>query len=756
MEKYRIWLNGRVQGVGFRPFVYRVATSMSLCGSVNNTDEGVFVEVWVKDKQELDVFCQKLLQETPQLAKITHFEVAVSDTENQVETDFSILKSESIHRNNVLICPDFAICETCKTEIQTSSNRRWGYAFTTCTNCGPRYSIINRLPYDREYTAMQEFEMCTACSNEYADVTNRRYFSQTNSCTQCGIRLQLFDKNTNLLEDNQELAITKSVNLLQNGYILAVKGIGGYLLLCDAQNQSTIIRLRERKNRPSKPFATMFPSLEVIEQRFPLHRQEREYLTNEIASIVLLSGEMEHIAAGGNVGVMLPYTPLFQLISNQFGKALVATSANISNAPIIFNDKDAFDSLSEIADYFLVNNRQIIIPQDDSLIKFSPQFHTKIILRRSRGLAPNLLLSDEIFPDKVLAMGAMLKSTFALTHEKNIYVSQYLGDLDDFDTQQSYLYVLENFLKILGNLPEVILIDCHESYPSVVIGQELAEKWSVPCFKIQHHQAHFGAVLTENNLLHSSQAILGIIWDGTGLGLDKQIWGGEFFVYQNYEISRLKHFDYFPSILGDKMSREPRLSALALCQSFRTEALDDFLKPKFSDSEWAFYSKQIKATNLLKTSSVGRIFDGIASLLGLIDKVSYEGEAAMLLEQKAQEYFEQEGLIKQNYITSSEDSTKCLMKGIWQDLLGNCNQAEIALKVHVALVDLIGFMADELNIKQLCFSGGVWQNTLLVDLVQLKLTKYQLYFHRDLAPNDENISFGQVAIYSINQQFNRQ
>jgi hydrogenase maturation protein HypF len=597
---------------------------------------------------------------------------------------------------------------------------------------------------------MAVFEMCTDCKQEYENVSDRRYFSQTNSCEQCSIKLRLFDNKKQFFSVSQSAIIDLTVEALKDGKIIAIKGIGGYLLICDASNELTVNELRKRKYRPSKPFAVMFSSLESLKKVVDLRISEKEMLTNEVASIVLLEADLPNLSTAGVVGVMLPYTPLFERICRQVSKPLIATSGNLSHSPIIYQDQKAIDELSEIADFILINNREIVVPQDDSVVRFSPNANQKIVLRRSRGLAPTFILPTFVPQNNILAMGAMLKSTFTLTHENNIYISQYLGDLSDFDTQESFRHTLIHFTEVLDFEAKTILIDKHSGYPSSEIGKGFSEEKSINLVEIQHHKAHFAAVLAENDLLKSAEPILGVIWDGTGLGEDGQIWGGEFFKFQSNadeSFERVNHVDYFPNILGDKMAREPRLSALAICVNI-PEA-NDFIKSKFTDLEWNIYQKQLKQANLLQTSSVGRLFDAVASLLGIIDKVSYEGEAAMYMEAKAREYYKQNSERKESYFTEKKHNTNELIRGIIADLRKGISVEEIAFKVHFSMICLIRNVANSLNINKIAFSGGVWQNALLIDLAQQNLKGFELFFHQQLSPNDECISFGQVVVYEL-------
>ncbi|MDF1866097.1 MAG: carbamoyltransferase HypF [Saprospiraceae bacterium] len=754
METWHIHIKGQVQGVGFRPFVYRLAIDNRLNGWVCNTTDGVHIEINATKNQAL-FFHDLLLKKSPKLAVISGH--SIEPINHQYYSDFRIIHSKNKGEANLLLTPDFSMCEDCREELNAENNRRKNYPFITCTNCGPRFSITHQLPYDRETTTMSIFELCPTCQKEYNDPIDRRYYSQTNSCPVCNIQLSLYDANQNLLTQKNKECMDMVVNKWRSGKIVAIKGIGGYLLTCDAGNVLTVNKLRRRKHRPTKPFAVMYPSLEYLSEQIEIPKEELKALTSIESPIVILdnlpSSKTETLAPGLEcLGVMLPYTPLYDLLLKEFGKPIVATSGNRSNSPIVFQDEKALSDLTKIADYILVNNREIVVPQDDSVVKFSPKHRQKIILRRSRGMAPSYVQPAlKLTTEKILSTGAMLKSTFTFLHRGNTFISQYLGDLESFDTQENYRHTVNHFFRLFDDHPEVILADKHPQYFSTIYGQQLAQSLDVSIEKIQHHVAHFGAALGEHNLLNSKELILGVIWDGTGLGDDGHIWGGEFFKYENYEFTRSFHFDYFDFILADKMPKEPRISAL--CATWDIEEARAYLRPKFTPVEWQVYLKKLERGSSLKTSSVGRLFDAVASLLGIMDKSNYEGEAAMLLEKVASDYFKNTNLDdSEAYFLEKEPNVKALMSGIIDDLNKGKSKGFIAAKFHFSLVMLVKQIASHLQVKKLVFSGGVFQNSLLVDLMNEYLSKdFQLYFHHKLSPNDENISFGQLICYRINQ-----
>ncbi|MCB9285841.1 MAG: carbamoyltransferase HypF [Lewinellaceae bacterium] len=763
MPTYHIHIEGQVQGVGFRPYVYRMAREHGLKGWVSNTNDGVHVEIEASP-EEADIFYQCLVAKAPLMSVILRH--SIRKVEKKEFENFQIVESLEGGEASLLLTPDFAICEDCRRELLHNDNRRFAYPFITCTNCGPRFSIIRRLPYDRERTTMAPFEMCPDCRAEYDDPLDRRYYSQTNSCPACSIQLALRKSDGSIVATDPGLIIEKTARLWKDGKIVAVKGIGGFLLTCDASNAAAVEELRRRKNRPTKPFALMYPDIATLKQDASLPAAAEALLTSPAAPIVLLpavgsppSGiALEQIAPGlEQIGVMLPYAPLYELLLRQFQRPIIATSGNVSGAPICYEDGEAMKTLPPIADYLLLNNREIATPQDDSVIRLSPRYEVPVYLRRSRGYAPTLLPPVKA-PEKevVLATGAELKSTFTLLQAGNYYASQYLGALGTLETQERFRETARHLMSIFGVRPNVILTDKHPGYFSTQLGQELATQWEVPLFEFQHHIAHFAALLGEHGLLASEAPVLGVVWDGLGLGDDGQIWGGEFFLYRDRNFKRFSQFEYFNYTLGDKIAREPRLSALMACQGI--EGAEQWLRPKFSPTEWNVYQKLLGRPAGLRSSSVGRIFDAVASLLTGRDVCSFEGEAAMLLEQMAHRYcrkngLEIRGLHEEGWKKNGQISTSRLMAGILESLGRGERTEYIAAKFHRSLIGVVEMVAKRAGVEKLAFSGGVFQNALLVDMAQHYLgKKYSLYFHRQLSPNDESVSFGQLMCYFISKQ----
>lgn len=759
MNTWHIHIGGLVQGVGFRPFVYRIAEELKINGWVSNGNDGVHIK-FNASEETAKKFYDRIIAQPPSNSIITSH--SYNEINNEDFTDFIIKESEASAKPDLLLAPDIAICSHCKQEIKDPKNIRYQYPFTTCLECGPRYSIITQLPYDRIHTTMSELQLCNHCNEEYNDPHNRRHFSQTNSCSQCSIPMHLYDKEGTEICNESSCILIMVEQALHDGHIVAVKGIGGYLLLCDATNSLSIQTLRDRKHRPAKPFALLYPSIELLEKDVYLGAKEKESLLSKIAPIVLCklkdevrSGICTSAIAPGldKVGAMLPYTALLLLISEKFGKPLIATSGNLSGSPIIYTDDDALLSLCDHADFILCFDRDIVAPQDDSVIHFTEQFQQQIILRRSRGLAPNYYPSPFNIDSSVLSMGAELKSAFAIVDKKNLYVSQFLGDQGNYESQISYKNTLQHLMHLLQFKPEQILIDSHPNYFVSQTGKELAEQWNIPFSEVQHHKAHFSAVLAENDLLNSDETILGVVWDGTGFGDDEQIWGGEFFLLEDNDIERYMHLDYFPQLLGDKMSKEPRVSAVSLLRNNIDHLM--MIREQFSVEEREFYLKLLQQKQDVLTSSAGRLIDGIASILKLQSYNTYEGEAAMKLEAEARKCKNDSLDYYPIPINKNRLEWSRMIEEIMMDKKDEVETSIIARKVFVSLVMLIKNVAIRSGVNKIAFSGGVFQNVFLVDLIhELMSEGFELFFHKQLSPNDECIGFGQIAYWQLMQ--NRQ
>lgn len=745
LKTYRISISGQVQGVGFRPYVYTLAQEFKLLGTVSNNEEGVLIFV-TGSAISIQDFYKKLVAIPPLVSKIQQH--SILEVELIPYIDFQIISSKKEAQLNLPLTPDFAICNDCKKEIKNPENHRYNYPFITCVNCGPRYAITQTFPFERNHTSINEFPMCEECNTEYTNPTDRRFHSQTNTCSTCGIQLELKTPEGITLEIPSVELFKKLAQLLAEEKIIAIKNTSGYLLCCNAENSTVIQKLRAKKNRPNKPFAILYPSLEILKNDVVLNESQLKSLTSTERPINIISlnnykGEiaLNEIAPGLNqLGVMLPYTGILQLLANELEFPIVATSGNIHGSPIISHNEDAFKKLKNVADYFLTHNLKIEHPQDDSVVKFSSKFQQEVLFRRSRGYAPNFFNAEIISTEKIMAMGAHLKSSIAFYPNEYVYISQYLGNLDSFDVYNRFVKTTESFIDIFELQPAIILVDKHPLYQSTQYGKELAEKTSAKLIEIQHHKAHFAAILGEHNMF--DKKVLGVVFDGTGYGDDSNIWGGEFFNYEKNTIERIVQIENFEWLLGDKMSKEPRVSLFALA----TEEMNSVLKEKFTSTQLKSY-QYLKQQNKLKTSSVGRLFDAVASLLNITDYNSYEGEAAILLENSISTY---DLNTCKRYLNSTEKGISAteIIHNIYMDLQIGETKENCIINFLYTLASSIIAVAKSNNYSHIACSGGVFQNTTLVDmLIELTPKEIKLYFHKDLSPNDENICFGQLMYY---------
>ncbi|MBS1513026.1 MAG: carbamoyltransferase HypF [Bacteroidetes bacterium] len=756
MHTYQIHIKGMVQGVGFRPMVCRMAEKFRINGFVSNTCDGVHIE-YNAHPEQAEKFYKEVIASAPRNALITAHQK--EEIPIKIFASFGIRQAAAGHSTDMLLTPDMAICDSCRHEILDETDRRYRYAFTTCLNCGPRYSIIKALPYDREHTTMDYLEQCHTCHAEYHNIHDHRHYSQTNSCPDCAVAMHLYSGSKTCISSGAEEVLALTLQALKDGRIVAVKGVGGYLLLCDATNATAVHSLRVRKQRPAKPLALLYSNMEMADGDVVLHSYEINALHDKAAPIVLCrikshsQNEVcrDEVAPGlDTLGIMLPSSPLLFLLAHDFNKPLVATSGNISGAPVIYKDKEALLNLFEVADFVLTYDRDIVAPQDDSVLQFTASGQ-KMILRRSRGLAPNYHPDPfTAMSGTILAMGAELKSAFALKDEQHVYVSQYLGAQGAAESHQAYKNTLDHLTQLLRITPDHILVDQHPGYFVSEYGRDIAAAAQIPVTVIQHHKAHFGAVLAENHLLETEEPVLGFIWDGTGYGSDGQVWGGEVFLFHQRQMERVAHLDYFPQLLGDKMSREPRLAALSLLKSFPQH--QSILQPHFSLQEWKYYQQLIGQPAQLLTSSMGRFLDAVAAILGICHKNTYEGEAAIKLEVLARNCMNKVPeaypvTLQQNRINWNE-----CVAGILLDVQQHKDITAIAWKVMFTLFTTIKQAAHHFNIKRLAFSGGVFQNALLVHLITEQMSAtHELYFHRHLSPNDECIAFGQMACLALEQ-----
>lgn len=749
MPTFHLHYEGIVQGIGFRPFVYDSACRRNLKGWVKNSGEGLEIRITANENDARE-FYRFIAENAPPHSLITNKSFQKVKDENFDE--FRIADSTSGNSAQALLPPDIALCEQCRSEMQNSSNRRRQYAFITCVHCGPRYSIITGLPYDRPQTTMAHLEMCAKCTDEYEKPGELRQHSQTNSCPDCAIPMHLFNSEAEPVSHDAEDIINRCTRGIESGQVIAVKGIGGYLLMADATNEQSINTLRKRKQRPAKPFAVMYPGLEMAKGDAVI-RPHHETALKSAESPVVLCERKENPATGlcgeavapglGTVGVMIPYSPLFEWIMANIQRPVIATSANLSGSPIVYKDDQALKYLGNFADYILTFDRDIVIPQDDSVVQFSSR-DLRIILRRSRGLAPNYHPHPfKKIRKPVLAAGADLKGAFALADKQKLIVSQFLGNQESYDSQVAFQHTLHHIQNLYSFKPEKILADAHPEYFSRAMAEKIAENEKVELLTVQHHKAHFAAVLAEHGL-QESEEILGFIWDGTGYGDDGQIWGGEVFLKSKKSFRRIMHMRYFSHLSGNKMSLEPRLSALSLLRDF-SEA-ETLLRRHFNEKVWNYYQKLADSPPELSTSSMGRFLDGIGCLLGAGTHNTYEAEVAMKLETMARGCNGKNPPYYEFQFENGVINWKPFLSGVLYDLKNGKHPHEIAAGVFHSLASMVYQISDVTGLKRLAFSGGVFQNAVLVnELIKQKPDRVELIFHTRLSPNDENIPFGQLA-----------
>lgn len=627
-KAYRIHLNGIVQGVGFRPFVYRIAQELNIKGWVNNSSDGVEIHA---EGQNIEAFLDKILEDKPPLAFIISVEKREAPKENF--TDFKIVESRRADKNDVLISPDVATCRDCLREMRDKTNRRYGYPFINCTNCGPRYSIIYDRPYDRAKTTMKDFAMCESCREEYENPLNRRFHAQPIACEDCGPILKLLDAKGREVKDRGI-----GLSLLAAGAILAVKGLGGFHLVCNAYDHQAVGRLRKIKERGAKPFALMARNIETAAREVRISAEEKTILTSPSAPIVLLArtklGETKispAVAPGlHTLGMMLPYTPVHHLLFTGDFDFLVMTSANLSGQPLIFENEAALQGLQGIADYFLIHDRDIFHPCDDSVVQIIGKQAT--FLRRARGYVPLPVLLNEKLEVPIAGLGGEMKNAFCLALGKMAFLSQYIGDMHGFDNLERFKQEYQSYQKVVNIFPQKVACDLHPEYATT----KMAKEMNCPAIAVQHHHAHLVSVMGEYGL---KAPILGLVCDGTGYGEDGRIWGFEYLWGNAEGYKRQGQLEYLPLPGGDAGAKHPlRIAYAYLRKSLPAEEWNklDAIWEKLSPQERVILDGQLKSGfQMFATSSAGRLFDAISGLLGICTEVTYEGQAAIELESAA-------------------------------------------------------------------------------------------------------------------------
>jgi hydrogenase maturation protein HypF len=776
LTRIRLRIGGTVQGVGFRPFVYRLAHELNLTGWVNNSSQGITIEA-EGNHSSVESLQKQIRATPPPLSQILTFNAEYLAPCGYHE--FEIRASESVGEISVLALPDAATCHECLADIFAANNRRYHYPFTTCNHCGPRFSILTAIPYDRENTSMQEFSMCERCLAEYRNPHDRRFHSQTNSCPDCGPQLELWDQKGACLATGAS-ALEKLAQCLQQGSIAAVKGLGGYHLMCLAGNHQAILRLRQLKLREEKPFALMFASLDAVREQCEVSDPEAELLISPEAPIMLLQrrpagrdtncspSHIDSAVAPNNpyLGIMLPYTPLHHLLMRLIKRPIVATSGNLSNEPICIGNQEALQRLGQIADLFLVHNRRIIRHVDDSIARVIKS--REMILRRSRGYAPFPLMAPRKLPP-ITAVGAQQKNTVCLAFDKHIFISQHIGDLETTAAFDTFKRILGHFAGLYGVEPELTAMDCHPDY----LASQHAANLATRTIRVQHHYAHTLACMADNNYFGPA---LGIAWDGSGYGLDHTIWGGEFLTIDANSFQRSAFFRPFPLLGGEKAVKEPRRSALGLLyELFNSSMLEHRnLIPirSFTDTELANFLTMFKRSlNTPRTSSVGRLFDAIAALVDLQQISQYEGQAAMELEfaslvSNTTQYYSFEikaspGMASKANPPGLENIPAMTTPGLvidWApmlmeiiaDITAKVSVADISRKFHFTLAEIIVSVTQQIGEKHVILSGGCFQNKTLLEraIDRLLEEKFNPMWHYRVPPNDGGIALGQIIAAS--------
>jgi hydrogenase maturation protein HypF len=758
-------IRGAVQGVGFRPFVYRLAAELELNGWVNNTARGVFVEV-EGPREKLEQFLLRVEREKPAISFIQSLESSFADPVGY--TCFEIRKSDGSEggEKTALVLPDIATCPECIREIFDPGNRRFGYPFTNCTNCGPRYTIIESLPYDRPRTTMKKFKMCAECAREYGDPGNRRFHAQPNACPECGPQLELWSMTRAVLARRED-ALDGAAEAIREGKIAGVKGLGGFHLMVDARNEEAVRRLRERKHREEKPFALMFPDEEDILQECEPGPLEMRLLRSPESPIVLLrrrpsgSSALAASVAPGNpmLGVMVPYTPLHHLLMRRLGFAVIATSGNLSDEPICIDEIEAVERLREIADVLLVHDRPILRHVDDSIVRIMAG--REMVMRRARGFAPLPVMLDEEMPT-LLGVGAHQKNTVALSVGRQVFLSQHIGDLETEPASLAFERVVESLEGLYDAKPQTVACDLHPNYISTGYAQRVCREPA----RVQHHYAHVLACMAENAV---KAPALGVAWDGSGWGPDGTVWGGEFLKIDEYGYTRVARLRPLRLAGSERAVREPRRCGLGVLYEALGEEIfaREELHPvgAFGNAERRIVAAMLRqGLNSPWTSSTGRLFDAVASLIGVRQISRYEGLAAMELEWLAEQSAER-GAYDFAIIPPTDDGAPDkapaeldwapMVRAIIAEIARHAEPEAMARKFHNTLAEMIAqvvsWVAEDVANEDagvpVALSGGCFQNRLLTELTvtRLEADGVKVYWHQRVPPNDGGISLGQVV-----------
>ena len=750
-----ISVRGIVQGVGFRPFVYGLAIKYNLKGWVCNTSEDVKIEV-EGEAAAIKQFEMELQTKAPPLAHIEG--VTINYHPPLGYKSFEIRHSQALEGKYQLISPDVATCQPCLSELLDPEDRRYRYPFTNCTNCGPRFTIIEDMPYDRPKTTMHSFQMCPQCQAEYDNPLDRRFHAQPNACPKCGPEVELVDNQGNRVTESNPIAAASQ--FLKEGKIVAIKGLGGFLLASDATNDKVVRKLRQRKKRSSKPFAIMVTDIAEAKRHCYVSPQEEKLLTSPQSPIVLMrwkedSSVSQEVAPNLEyLGIMLPYTPLHHVLLRDTGLPLVMTSGNLSEEPIAKDNDEALRRLSQIADYFLIHNRDIYSRYDDSVAIVEKD--TSQLMRRARSYAPYPLhLTFEA--RQVLACGAEEKNTFCLTKDNYAFLSQHIGDMENMETLEHFDSTISLYQRLFRIEPEIIAHDLHPDYLATKYAQELGE-FGIKLVPVQHHHAHIASCMADNGL---DAPVIGVAFDGTGMGADGNIWGGEFLIADCRNFSRVGHLEYLPLPGGDAAIKRPCRTAISYILTLLGENTLNQELPlarEVNEIEIETIKRQIeRKINSPLTSSMGRLFDAISALLGIRSEIDYEGQAAIELEMAAHEKDYANAQENYSYHIVEDKGIRIvqlrdLLSAVIEDLHQGIPKGRISVKFHNTMAQMTNEMchliANETGISQVALSGGVFQNRLLstktVEL--LESSGFQVFTHKQVPCNDGGISLGQAVI----------
>ena len=746
IERARAVVRGAVQGVGFRPFVFRLARELQLNGWVSNASQGVFLEVEGAGGA-LRQFFVRLEREMPPLAIVQSLEFSFIDAIGY--KDFIIRPSDESGVKTALVQPDIATCEHCLLEIFQPSNRRHRYPFTNCTNCGPRFSIIEELPYDRRTTSMKGFKMCPQCQREYNDPAERRFHAQPNACPICGPQVELWDSGGNRLARHDD-AIHAAADDIRAGKIVALKGIGGFQLICDARNEAAVKELRKRKRRSEKPFALMYPTLDLAREHCRISELEERALLSAEAPIVILQRWSPPIApsvapGNPNLGVMLPYTPLHHLLMRLLNFPVVATSGNLSDEPICIDEREALVRLGGIAEFFLVHDRPITRPMDDSIVRVVRG--REMILRRARGYAPLPIHTGQALPC-ILGVGAHLKNAVALSVGHDVFISQHVGDLETGEAHAAFRAIAADLPRLYDVKPEIIACDLHPDYLSTRHAAQLSAQTNAALHPVQHHWAHVLSCMAENEVPFPA---LGVAWDGTGFGTDGTIWGGEFLLAKEDGFDRVTHFRQFRLPGGDVAIRQPRRAALSvLFEALGESALEQKdLAPvrEFEEGDLGLIRQMLtRGLQAPMTSSAGRLFDAVAAIAGIRQQNTFEGQAAMELEFAIHPCVGEAYPFEIKGTAPSEIDWRPIIVEIVKDVRAGSEPGEIAAKFHNTMVEIIVTVAKHAGQTRVVLTGGCFQNRHLTERSVQRLLEegFRPYWHQRVPTNDGGIALGQI------------